>query len=75
MAASIATGQQNQAPKKDMEPTYIRYTPSQQQSEHNSGSSQRIIRVQAMPVDPMEPPAFKHKKLPGGPGSPPVPIM
>jgi len=28
-----------------------------------------------MPVDPLEPPAFKHKKLPQGPPSPPVPVM
>jgi SKIP/SNW domain len=28
-----------------------------------------------MPVDPMEPPKFRHKKVPRGTGSPPVPIM
>lgn len=28
-----------------------------------------------MPVDPMEPPKFRHKKVPRGSGDPPVPIM
>ena len=28
-----------------------------------------------MPVDPLEPPKFKHKKAPRGPPSPPVPVM
>lgn len=32
-------------------------------------------RPQEMPVDPMEPPKFRHTKVPRGPGSPPVPIM
>ncbi len=50
------------------EPTYIRYTPGQAQQDdgHNSGAKQRIIRLQEMPTDPLEPPKFKSKKLPGG---------
>lgn len=31
--------------------------------------------AQNMPIDPMEPPKFRHKKVPRGPGSPPVPVM
>ena len=27
------------------------------------------------PSDPLEPPKFRHKKVPRGPGSPPVPVM
>ena len=27
------------------------------------------------PVDPMEPPKFKHKRVPRGPPSPPAPVM
>ena len=34
-----------------------------------------MIRIVEAPVDPMEPPKFKHKRVPGGPGSPPVPEM
>ena len=40
-----------------------------------SGASQRIIKMQDMPIDPMEPPKFRHKKVPRAGGSPPVPIM
>ena len=28
-----------------------------------------------MPVDPLEPPKFKHKRVPKANGSPPVPVM
>ncbi|KAG9296309.1 hypothetical protein G9A89_014901 [Geosiphon pyriformis] len=57
------------------EPTYIRYTPGQQGEAYNSGAKQRIIRMVDMPVDPMEPPKFKHKKIPRGPPSPPAPVL
>lgn len=39
---------------------YIRYTPSQQGSGHNSGAQQRIIRMVEVQQDPMEPPKFKY---------------
>ncbi|KAK9856852.1 hypothetical protein WJX84_003035 [Apatococcus fuscideae] len=55
--------------------TYIKYTPAQQGAQYNSGAAQRIIKMQEMPVDPMQPPKFRHKKVPRGPGSPPVPVM
>ncbi|CAG8654391.1 1594_t:CDS:10 [Acaulospora morrowiae] len=60
---------------KPSEPTYIRYTPGQQGEAYNSGAKQRIIRMVEMPVDPMEPPKFKHKKIPRGPPSPPAPVL
>lgn len=71
----IRSAQPNNVAKQSKEPTYIRYTPAQQSVEHNSGAQQRIIKMQDMPTDPMEPPQFKHKKMPQGPPSPPVPIM
>jgi SNW domain-containing protein 1 len=71
-----AVARPTHVPKQKLnEPTFIRYTPSQQSTGHNSGAQQRIIRVQEMPVDPLEPPKFKHKRLPGGPPSPPVALM
>ena len=30
---------------------------------------------QNLPIDPMEPPKFRHKKVPRSGGSPPVPVM
>ncbi|RUS27663.1 SKIP/SNW domain-containing protein [Jimgerdemannia flammicorona] len=58
-------------------PTYIRYTPGQgsQSDAFNSGAKQRIIRMVEMPVDPMDPPKFKHKKIPRGPPSPQDPVL
>lgn len=54
---------------------YIKYTPASASSAHASGSSTRIIKMQEMPIDPLEPPKFRHVKVPRGPGSPPVPVM
>lgn len=63
--------------KASNEAVYVRYAPSRMGSEARSqgAAEQRVIRMHEMPVDPMEPPKFKHKKAPIGPGSPPVPIM
>lgn len=60
---------------KPAAPQYIKYTPSQRGSQFNSGAKQRIVKLLDMPVDPLEPPRFRHKKVPLGPGEPPVPIM
>jgi len=54
---------------------FIKYTPQQQGAQYASGAGQRIIKMQDMPVDPLEPPKFRHTKVPRGPGSPPVPVM
>ncbi|GFH26905.1 SKIP_SNW domain-containing protein, partial [Haematococcus lacustris] len=56
-------------------PQYIKYTPTQQGPAYASGAGQRIIKMQDMPIDPLEPPKFRHTKVPRGPGSPPVPVM
>eukprot|EP00854_Cymbomonas_tetramitiformis_P003856 gene3856-4816_t len=56
-------------------PTYIKYTPNQQGDAFNSGAKHRVIRMSSMPTDPLEPPRFRHKKVPRGPGSPPVPVL
>eukprot|EP01104_Vermistella_antarctica_P021349 TRINITY_DN959_c0_g1_i1.p1 TRINITY_DN959_c0_g1~~TRINITY_DN959_c0_g1_i1.p1 ORF type:complete len:691 (-),score=232.56 TRINITY_DN959_c0_g1_i1:58-2130(-) len=57
------------------EPTFIRYTAQSSHTSHNSGAQQRIIRLVEAPVDPLEPPKFKHKKAPAAPGDDPVPVM
>ncbi|KAI3965144.1 hypothetical protein MKW92_015642 [Papaver armeniacum] len=53
----------------------IQYTPSGQSAAFNSGAKQRLVKVADMPVDPLEPAKFRHKKVPRGSGSPPVPVM
>eukprot|EP00938_MAST-03A_sp_MAST-3A-sp1_P005070 g5070.t1 len=54
---------------------FVRYTPRTDAPGYNPNIKQRIIRMVEAQVDPMEPPKFRHKKVPGGPPSPPVPIM
>jgi len=61
----------NIAQSGSTKPTFIKYTPSQA----NGGTENRIIRLTEKAQDPLEPPKFKHKKAPGGPPSPPVPVM
>jgi hypothetical protein len=56
-------------------PTYIKYTPKQASRHHNSGVDHRIIQMQEMPTDPMEPPKFRHQKVPRVPDSTPVPVL
>lgn len=52
---------------------YIRYTPTDAIT--NEPKQQRIIRMVEAPVDPLEPPKFRHKKVPAGPPSPPAPVL
>ncbi|KAF1971299.1 hypothetical protein BU23DRAFT_185737 [Bimuria novae-zelandiae CBS 107.79] len=55
------------------EPTFVRYTPTAQMGE--SQGKTRILKIQQRQIDPMEPPKFKHKRIPGGGGSPPPPVL
>ena len=59
------------------DPKFIRYTPSSSSTGiHGANNNEtRIIRMIEAPVDPMEPPKFKHKKVPRPPPSPPVPVL
>lgn len=56
------------------DPTFVRYTPASQMGD-NSQKQDRIMKIVERQRDPMEPPKFKHKKIPRGPPSPPPPIM
>ena len=56
-------------------PQYIKYTPQATNRHHNSGVDQRIIQMQEMPVDPLEPPKFRHTKVPKVPDDTPVPVL
>lgn len=59
---------------KRNEPTFVRYTPSNQMGD-TSRKNDRIMKIVERQQDPMEPPKFKHKKIPRGPPSPPAPVM
>ncbi|KAI8902526.1 SKIP/SNW domain-containing protein [Globomyces pollinis-pini] len=56
-------------------PTYVKYVPSEQQNNTSAIATSRIVRLQQAPVDPMEPPRFKHRKIPRSTGSPPPPVL
>lgn len=62
----------NVGQRKD--PTFVRYTPANQMGD-NSRKQDRIMKIVERQRDPMEPPKFKHKKIPRGPLSPPPPVM
>eukprot|EP00918_Siedleckia_nematoides_P067691 GHVU01147269.1.p1 GENE.GHVU01147269.1~~GHVU01147269.1.p1 ORF type:complete len:334 (-),score=86.15 GHVU01147269.1:105-1106(-) len=51
------------------------YVSGKQAPGHNSDCKQRVIRMVEKAVDPIEPPKFKHKRLPRGPPSPPAPVQ
>ncbi|CAM8929080.1 unnamed protein product [Rhodiola kirilowii] len=67
--------QPSNVPAQSSDSQFIKYKPSQQSAAFNSGAKERIIRMVQMPVDPLEPPKFKHKRVPKASGSPPVPVM
>ncbi|CAF0749411.1 unnamed protein product [Adineta ricciae] len=76
VASKVSSALPVQHAEKQAPAQYIRYTPSQQGAEFNSGAKQRIIQMVEVQKDPMEPPRFKiNKKLPRGPPSPPAPIL
>ncbi|KAL2264289.1 hypothetical protein VTK26DRAFT_7894 [Humicola hyalothermophila] len=56
------------------EATFVKYTPSAQMGD-NSKKQERIMKIVERQRDPMEPPKFKHKKIPRGPPTPPPPVM
>lgn len=62
----------NTGSRKDA--TFVRYTPANQMGD-NSKKQDRIMKIVEKQRDPMEPPKFKHKKIPRGPPSPPPPVM
>ncbi|CAM6088958.1 unnamed protein product [Calypogeia fissa] len=75
VSARLSAAQPKSVPSQNSAPSYIKYTPSQQSSAFNSGAKERVIRMVEMPKDPLEPPKFKHKRVPKAAGSPPVPVM
>lgn len=73
--ARLSAAQPKSIPGLSKAAQYIKYTPGMQNAAHNSGAKERIIRMVEMPVDPLDPPKFKHKRVPKASGSPPVPVM
>ncbi|KAI4598943.1 mRNA splicing protein [Pestalotiopsis sp. 9143b] len=79
LAALIGSAVAAQKPKNvniggKRDATFVKYTPANQMGD-NSKKQDRIMKIVERQRDPMEPPKFKHKKIPRGPPSPPPPIM
>lgn len=70
--AKIKAAQPTNVPKSKSDASYIRYTPANQKE---GEGKQRIIKMTSVQEDPMEPPKFKHKKIPKGNDEPPVPVL
>ena len=70
---TIKAAQPKNVPDSQGKTTFIRYTPGQQNG--SAGLQQRIIKMSEVIEDPLEPPRFKHKKIPRGPPSPPPPVL
>lgn len=68
----IKAAQPKNVPDVGGKSSFIRYTPGKQ---NGNGLQQRIIKMTEVVEDPLEPPRFKHKKIPKGPPSPPPPVL
>lgn len=69
----IKAAQPKNVPDGQGKTSFIRYTPGQQGG--SDALKQRIIKMTEVVEDPLEPPRFKHKKIPRGPPSPPPPVL
>jgi SNW domain-containing protein 1 len=69
----IKAAQPKNVPETGGKSQFVRYTPGQDQG--GGPLKQRIIKITEVVEDPLEPPRFKHKKIPRGPPSPPAPIL
>lgn len=73
VTGKIKAAQPKNVPDAQGKTNFIRYTPGQQGN--SNGLKQRIIKMTEIVEDPLEPPRFKHKKIPRGPPSPPPPVL
>ena len=72
VTGKIKAAQPKNVPITGGKESFVRYTPGGPGAD---GEKQRIIKMVEVVEDPLEPPRFKHKKIPRGPGSPPAPIL
>ena len=63
VSGKVMAQQPKTLPQQPGAPTYLKYKPLHSGPQFNSGAEHRIIKMQDMPIDPMEPPKFRHKKV------------
>jgi SNW domain-containing protein 1 len=72
VAGKVASAQPKSLPKPAGAATLVQYTPA---NTSRPGAMQRVVKVQDAPVDPLQPPKFRHVRVPRPAGSPPAPVM
>lgn len=70
----LAATQPKNIPDSRGDAQIIHYTPSID-SQHGPTPQARLVKMVAMPVDPLQPPKFHHKRIPRPPPSPPAPRL
>ncbi|KAG0144300.1 hypothetical protein CROQUDRAFT_47482 [Cronartium quercuum f. sp. fusiforme G11] len=73
--SKIKAAQPKHVPETGGTVSFVRYTPNTMEGASDGPGKQRIIKMVEVVEDPLEPPRFKHKKIPRGPPSPPAPIL
>ncbi|KAH9820761.1 SKIP/SNW domain-containing protein [Melampsora americana] len=73
--SKIKAAQPKHVPETGGTVSFVRYTPNTMEGSTDGPGKQRIIKMVEVVEDPLEPPRFKHKKIPRGPPSPPAPIL
>ena len=53
----------------------IQYTPDEDAPGFNPATRSRVIKIVEAPVDPLEPPKFRQKKMAPGPADAPAPVL
>eukprot|EP00403_Amphidinium_massartii_P030838 CAMPEP_0178398782 /NCGR_PEP_ID=MMETSP0689_2-20121128/14947_1 /TAXON_ID=160604 /ORGANISM="Amphidinium massartii, Strain CS-259" /LENGTH=513 /DNA_ID=CAMNT_0020019549 /DNA_START=91 /DNA_END=1632 /DNA_ORIENTATION=- len=61
--------------REEKAPEFVRYIPNLNAPGYTPNCKERVVRITEREKDPMDPPRFKHKKVPRGPPSPPPPMM
>ena len=70
--SKIRSAQPKNVPNTGGTSSYVRYTPAQQGAGERK---QRVIKMTEVAEDPLEPPRHRFRKIPGGPPSPPAPVL
>lgn len=75
VSGAVAAQKPKTIAPQSREATFVRYTPADNQMGQKSSKGERILKIVGRQRDPLSPPRFKHKRIPGRPPSPPPPKM
>jgi SNW domain-containing protein 1 len=75
ISGAVAAQKPKNIQTQKREATFVRYTPNENQMGESSKKGERVLKIVERQRDPMSPPRFKHKRIPGRPPSPPPPQL